>query len=676
MGKRQRKRSRKKRQRRSIQYRGFFAYPDANKSQGEISRAAIERLNCDPNCDFDLLDWKDTTGSRIISNILQAISERHFLVADISGLNPNVLFEVGFACGSKKHLVLVGQGKSTEERQRDLANMHILSGINVFPYQNAEDLATCIIKEAREFHKEPTTDKYIISGTGQVTPKGVLFLKGSTNHEYARAALDELKNRFDTVAIDDWNEDISQPLSWYLSQMEERSAVAACFVDQTWDNAVRVNARFAVICGIAVAMRKPVLMVGLPGYKPHFDYQDLLKIPRKLGYVKQIVNQSADNHDKKAQSTSLYHLAPGLSPANIRKSTKLGKDEKELVLLDLVVGSGFISESSNTIAENEEAFLPNYFVETGQFRRLMSTSQALVIGTKGSGKTANLFMLREKLSTDRRNIVRVVKPSDHEMSRFFSGLKKIGDPSGRATHVAENAWKLLLYCEILSSLHGLLVHNRVPASLSDAERDLLDFCESRAELLQASFAQRLDIVADWLLETEYDSDNFSQLVHQRFMNEASSRLSGSVLRGKTIVIMVDNLDKTWGPGPDTQESLIMPLSLLGLQRKIGHELGKNINVNLIAFLRRNMFELILDDAREPDKLLSDAVELVWDEPRTLLKVIDERLKASSATHIGHEVDPWTTFFPPTVEGVPTQQWIMESNVPRPRDLIHLVRRAI
>ena len=234
----------------------------------------------------------------------------------------------------------------------------------------------------------------------------------------------------------------------------------------------------------------------------------------------------------------------------------------------------------------------------------------------------------------------------------------------------------LLYCEILSALRESLVNNRVPASLSNGEKVLLDFCESRAELIQAPFAQRLDRAADWLHETDCDSDSFSQLVHERFLNEANLRLSRSDFRGRTIVVLVDNLDKTWGPGSDTRMSLIMPLSLLGLQRRIGRELGKNMNVNLVAFLRRNMFELILESVREPDKLLSDAVELVWDEPRTLLNVIDERFKASSTTHIGYEVDPWTTFFPPTIEGIPTQQWILKNIVPRPRDLIHLVRRAI
>ena len=286
-----------------------------------------------------------------------------------------------------------------------------------------KELANCITREAREFSKEPTINKYIISGVGQVTPKGALFLKGSTNHEYVRVALDELKKRFGVVMVDDWSEDISQPLSWYLSQLEERAAVAACFVDETWDNAVRVNARFAVICGIAMAMRRPMLMVGLPGYRPHFDYRDLLKIPKKLRDVNQIVNEFADDHDKKAQSASLYRLAPGFSPMNIRKPIGIGKHEKELVLLDLVVGSGFIAEFNNTIAENEETFLPNYFVETGQFRRLSSTSQALVVGTKGSGKTANLFMLREKLSIDRRNIVCVVKPQITRCRDFFRTQK-------------------------------------------------------------------------------------------------------------------------------------------------------------------------------------------------------------------------------------------------------------
>lgn len=81
-------------------------------------------------------------------------------------------------------------------------------------------------------------------------------MKGMTNHEIALAALTTFREIFRNTLVDDWNEDRSQILSWYLKALTQAENVAALFVNPSWDNAQEVNARYAFLCGLAIALGK------------------------------------------------------------------------------------------------------------------------------------------------------------------------------------------------------------------------------------------------------------------------------------------------------------------------------------------------------------------------------------------------------------------------------------
>jgi hypothetical protein len=51
--------------------------------------------------------FNDVPGAPIVSPILQRIDESRFIVADITYLNRNVVFEIGFAIGRKRRVFLI-----------------------------------------------------------------------------------------------------------------------------------------------------------------------------------------------------------------------------------------------------------------------------------------------------------------------------------------------------------------------------------------------------------------------------------------------------------------------------------------------------------------------------------------------------------------------------------------
>src|SRR4051812_10236841 len=92
----------------------FVAYSskDATVSAGIFD--AISRANARPlPVIYEPWVFNDVAGGPIISPILEKIDDSPFVIADITYLNLNVVYEIGFALGRNKRAFLV-RHKGTE----------------------------------------------------------------------------------------------------------------------------------------------------------------------------------------------------------------------------------------------------------------------------------------------------------------------------------------------------------------------------------------------------------------------------------------------------------------------------------------------------------------------------------------------------------------------------------
>lgn len=420
MGKKQNRSKNKKEKKRKKRYIGFFAYPNEPKDRSEIIEKAILELN--KNNSLNIISWTkpDRKGSRIISDIYENIHKSDFFIADISNLNLNVLFEVGLAFGERKKILLFTQGFSSNDRQKDLQDLEILSGLRIETYESSDHIVKKVSTFLEELErKQPEIDRYVenlYSSSDQL--KG-LFLKGLTNHDICLTALESFKKIFQIYKVDDWNEVSTQLLRWYLKEVIDSYGVVALFVDSAWDQSRKINSRFSFICGLAIALNKKVLMIGLPGFNVPFDYKEILKKPDSTKNVEEIIKEFGAELCNEMPSVS--EISPKAEADLSKKSLK--KNEKEIILLDINLG--------DSIAENEENELNNYFVETGQFRKALTVRQAIIIGNKGSGKTANFYQIRDHFKySNAKNLICEIKPSDYKIERFLASLKRLGNEEG------------------------------------------------------------------------------------------------------------------------------------------------------------------------------------------------------------------------------------------------------
>ena len=115
---------------RNGRYKFFVGMPFADKNDDAFRFGIIPVLDtCGGN--YYRADEKYER-RELMCKICQAIQEATFVIIDISGANPNVMFELGLACGLEKSVILLKDSNANVPTD--------LNGIEYVEYKNAYDL--------------------------------------------------------------------------------------------------------------------------------------------------------------------------------------------------------------------------------------------------------------------------------------------------------------------------------------------------------------------------------------------------------------------------------------------------------------------------------------------------------------------------------------------------------
>jgi hypothetical protein len=84
----------------------FVAYASRDEGHAETVLDAVRHANAlTQPYDYHPWPFNDVAGEPLISPILENIDESAFVVADVTFLNLNVVYEVGYAIGKKRRVV-------------------------------------------------------------------------------------------------------------------------------------------------------------------------------------------------------------------------------------------------------------------------------------------------------------------------------------------------------------------------------------------------------------------------------------------------------------------------------------------------------------------------------------------------------------------------------------------
>jgi hypothetical protein len=643
-----------------MELKGFFAYP-SNPSIVEVIEDAVTSINGANVVNIQTWEKIKTSGQSIISVICDEISSSDIFLCDLTYLNSNVLFELGYAIGKNKRVV-VFLDPSIEKAKNDYERFN-LSTLGYLPYSNASSMVE------RFFAEEPynNLDRTILSEISNgITHQdvGMLYLKSAIETQASVKLHQRLeKTKIKPLVIDDPQEIRMQMHQWYVEKVISSFAVVGHLLSDEHSGRELHNAKVAFVIGLAYGLNKKVIMLAHEPYRTPLDYRHLLK------------RHSTAIECEKAFDSWIKDVEQDFLEKEKKAVAKLDTNKSIVTLKGMDIG--------DYIAEQEYERIRDYFVETAAYREALKSRYTIFIGRKGSGKSAILYQLDYELSDDPRNHVCVIKPISYELNGLIAVLKRI-EGNAEKGFLVESLWKYLIYTEIAKSIYEMLSEKPDYYELRDYEKVIKSLIDNNQDIFLNDFSVRLELVIlkfGMLDNTEKgyaQRIRISEILHDNLLGKLRDALFMYFEHRSRVVVLIDNLDKTWKHTDDIVYLSQFLLGLLSVSNRIADDFryekkaDTRTQFSMVIFLRTDIFTFIYREARERDKI--KYYNITWDDPELLCQIVEARFFSSLGSE--NSVNIWEKYFPPSVNGVPVKDYLSQNVMARPRDVLFYVKCAL
>ena len=423
------------------------------------------------------------------------------------------------------------------------------------------------------------------------------------------------------------------------------------------DGAMVNNARCALVAGLAMAQEKRVLMLQEGELRHPIDFRDVIKSytnPSQVGefvipLIKEVVEELQESR----------FVATAL-PLNLIEKVDLG---------DLA-------------AENEIKGLSSYFVPTGQYNEAKRGRAQLVVGRKGSGKTAIFYGVRSTYKPSRAHVVLDLKPEGHQFTKLREALLQ-HLTTGIQQHVLTAFWNYLLLMEIARKI--VEEEGRLSYQQSDRRSSWLRLAELYGEdskTEQGDFSERLLGLVDAIVTRRSSmtsvatTPEVTQLVYGQDIRALSDALSAYMVasRKEAVWVLVDNLDKGWPVQSARSEDILLIRSLLEASRKLQRQFeNRGTECHTIVFIRNDIYAHLINETSDRGK--DTAVLLDWTDPEVFKEVIRRRIIRSTDLE-GDFESLWRAIFDSHVRGEESFSYVLSRTLLRPREVLRFCRSCL
>jgi hypothetical protein len=333
-------------------------------------------------------------------------------------------------------------------------------------------------------------------------------------------------------------------------------------------------------------------------------------------------------------------------------------------------------------AENEMTTLGRYYMQTEHYRRALSGDANLVVGRKGSGKTALFLQLRERIRADKRNVMVDLKPEGYQLIKLKEDLLSLLTEGARQ-HLVTAFWEYLLLLEVtykvLEKDAQTYKHNH---ELHDLYLELEAAYKGSDFSSEGDFSERL-LTLSTRIATEYQArygsadnhtlhaDDVTSLLYVHDLRTLKERLSKYLESKQSIWILFDNLDKGWNTSGVDQIDAIVLRCLIDASRKIQRDMIKRgHDFRCIVFVRNDVYEILMRASADYGKDMR--VVLDWTDP----EMLQEMLRLRLVDGIGLPPDTaleniWRDICITHYHGEDTIRYMVDRSLMRPRNLLKI-----
>lgn len=568
------------------------------------------------------------------------------IVANITNLNFNVLFELGYAFGLGKSVLPV-RDVSFEKERKLFDEVGIFDTLGYESFHNSTELASIAQKEVSSAFIAPTPDinrkQHIYLIKGPIESDGSLKLSSSLSRGYLG------------IRTFDPRETPRLSLHEAYGNVMQSVGVVAHLIDPARIGADIHNARVAFVCGMAMAAQKHVLMLQ-EGFIPQpIDYRDVIVSYNDPATIPIVVDKFIRAASETFQQVShpLYTLPKGL-----------------LEKLDI----------GDVAAENEVLTLSRYFVKTPQFQQARQGHARLVVGRKGSGKTAVFYGVRNFLKSSSRNVSLDLKPEGHQFTKLRE-LILAHLSEGAQLHTLTAFWNYLLCLELARKLIERDA-NLALRRTDEVERfnNLKELFLRHATLEDSDFSERIMELVNRIVQHFPDlskggvkSSEITRFIYGEDINVMLKGVTSYLNPQEHVWLLFDNIDKGWPALGAEKGDIAIVRCLLEATRKFQYAIqAEGIEFTGIVFIRKDIYDLLVEQSSDRGK--ESIANLDWSDMALMKELVRRRFESGDIGGSFEQI--WEKIFTLHVGGRNSFDYMLERTFMRPRDVLNFLRKAI
>ncbi len=625
-----------------------FLYPSEPEIIANTIEEAVKTLQTVDGT-REWVSWKNLSnlGQIIFCRICKALRFTELVVADVTTLNFNLLFEIGYAVGLGKPVLPI-RDTTYQVDKKDFAELGLLDTLGYLDFQNSQTLVEKILKHTGEptFTQLPEINRQ----------QPIYFIKSHIENDGQIRLMSQLKKLGWGYRSFDPSETPRLTLHEAFKQVLSSYGAVLHLLNPNRKGALVHNARCAFVAGLAMATNKRVLMVQEGESGQPIDYRDVV-----VSY-----------NDSNRVAELLLPFVRGIAEEFQDAHAIVAPTQKRLLeKLDL----------GDIAAENEIRALSHYFVKTAEFQEAKRGHAHLVVGRKGGGKTAIFYGLWNAYKGSRSQLLLDLKPEGYQFGKLKEFVVEQLSPASQE-HVLTAFWNFLL----LTELAHKVVHEENPihmdASLTEAYEKIAAVHGKTHETEQGDFSERLLALIDDILQRKgsmpdpISTAQITQLVYSEDIHQLSNALSEYLEKSgkETVWLLFDNLDKGWPVQAASQEDILLLQTLLDASRKLQRQMRqRGVEFHAIVFVRNDIYQHLV--LRTADRGKDSAVLLDWNDPEVFKDIIRRRIVQSTGLDKSFD-DLWLQFFESQVTGEESFTYVLRHTLMRPREVIRLIRDCV
>lgn len=625
----------------------FFAYPSSQHEVVSVIRAAKDSL-VESGCPLEVHLWEenDICGKQLTSPIFDGIKLSDFLIADITELNFNVTFEVGFAIGSGKRVYLV-RNNNFRRAGSLIDKVGIFDTLGFLTYSDQNDLRNLITQFGND---NPIPLRAKIN-----TRSPVYILRTPQSNSAQIAILSRIKKA--RLGFKGYmpSDDARMSASSAIDDLSACIGAVIPLLPLEFADAEVHNIRAAFTSGLALGMGKLTAILQPRSGPAPLDVRDLVKTFNSDEGIAEFIGEFALDVTERLQADDPIPLPKG----------------------------NFLAEMSigDPVAENEFQTLGNYYLRTDQFQRASRGEVNLVVGRKGAGKTALFSQLRNAKRNNVQNIVVDLKPEGYQLLRLKEDvLDYLAD--GARMHLITALFEYVFYLEICykllekdqtkhlrdNRLYDLYQNlSKIYQSGAAGEGDFSERLQGLSRDLASAFQRKYGTES----EQRLTSSEVTELIHKHNLRDIREALSDYLSVKEGVWVLFDNLDKGWSSHGLTDDDILIVRGLIDAARKIQRQMqSDDHNFHCVVFVRNDVYQLLVEASSDYGK--ESRATLDWTDGDLLREMLRRRLINGALPENTSFERVWSIICISHYHGEETSQFLIDRSLMRPRNLIKLL----